>query len=249
MQATLATTEDIIGIVYVQATTWIATYQSDKYDILESDLRAIDWHGKIPAWQHMVKSSDYNVYVVKSSDGSVHGFASLMCDAEEESKLQDMYVLPEFQSRGIGSELMQRILADTDVPISLHVADYNKQAIGFYDSFGFVSTGGVSQYKLPNDKTIPTIEMRYRPNFTEPEETTQEPQLVSRAKLAHMLNERESTIKWYVELGLLPFEQAGEGLRRYFDVEVARDRYGQIKHLQSMGYSLEDIADYWQSSE
>ena len=247
MQVTLATDEDIIGIVYVQATTWIATYQSDKYDILESDLREIDWQGKIPAWQHMVKSSDYNVYVVKSSDGSVHGFASLVCG--DESRLQDMYVLPELQSQGIGSELMQRILADTDGSISLHVAEYNERAIGFYSSFGFVGTGGVSQYKLPNNKAIPTVEMRYRPSSTDPAESGQEKQLVGRAKLAQMLNERESTVKWYVELGLLPFEQAGEGLRRYFDVEVARDRYEQIKHLQSMGYSLEDIADYWQSGE
>ena len=246
MNVTLATAEDIIGIVYVQATTWIATYQSDAYDVLESDLRAIDWQGKIPAWQHMVKSSDYNVYVIKDNSGNVQAFASVLVD-DGVSWLLDMYVLPELQQRGIGTELMKRVLDDAEGPINLHVAEYNQSAIDFYTSFGFAPTTGVGRYELPNNKSIPTIEMRYMPKSKD-QDSSKDSQKVSRAKLAQLLNERESTIKWYSELGLLPFEQAGEGLRRYFDVELAREHYTLIKRLQSEGYSLEEIADYWQSA-
>ena len=60
---------------------------------------------------------------------------------------------------------------------------------------------------------------------------TKEKKLIGRKQLAELTGHRDSTLKFYSEQGLLPFEQAGEGLARRYDLELAGNRLHQIEEL------------------
>lgn len=70
---------------------------------------------------------------------------------------------------------------------------------------------------------------------TKPEETL----IIS--KFAELNNVRYSTIKYYSELGLLPYEQKGGRLARYYPVKEASKRLKEILALRAKGKSIPDI--------
>lgn len=82
------------------------------------------------------------------------------------NQLQAMYVLPEYQGRGIGRMLWYEALTffDSSKDIVVHVADYNKHAINFYNALGFVDTGKrftEERHRMPiSGVLIPEMEMR-----------------------------------------------------------------------------------------
>lgn len=234
MQIREATTEDVIGIIYVQATTWIKQYPSDKFNISEADIRAIDWQGKIPGWQHMVRSSDYTV-LVASEDKEIRGFGALNRTGKQ-IELYELDVLPEYQGRQIGGKLLRSLMAVSNGDVYLQVAVYNDNAIGFYEYHGFSKVGVRGAYELPGDKRIPTVQMCYR---IAP--TRKQVERVSRVELARRSGVRESTIKWYCEQGLLEFKQAEAGRRRYFNYQESSERLRRIGELKSQGRSLSEI--------
>lgn len=242
-----ATTEDVVGIVYVQATTWLSQYPNPEAGITEADLREIDWHGKLPQWQHMVKSHDYTVLVAASGD-QIYGFLSASM-SESYTRINYLYVLPQQQRAGLGTRLLNTWLElREDMDVWLEVVDYNREATRFYENHGFRPTGSRGAYRLPGGKTIPTIALwlsraaseRATPSGSEESEVSA-PRLLNRAQLARELGVRESTIKWYSEQGLLPYHQSESKRRRYYDPNVAAARLEDIQHWQSQGLSLEQI--------
>ena len=57
-------------------------------------------------------------------------------------KLNQLYILPEYQNKGIGSECMLQIMAEANgLPIKLQVLKSNPKAIRFYKKLGFVNKG------------------------------------------------------------------------------------------------------------
>ena len=52
-------------------------------------------------------------------------------------ELDDLYVLPGFQNRGIGSAILQRCITMSAKPLYLYVFSRNIRAISFYERFGF----------------------------------------------------------------------------------------------------------------
>ena len=223
---------DVIGIIYVQATTWINSYPSVEADISEADIRSIDWQGKITSWQHMIRSSGYDV-VVAAKGQEILGFS--VVEERADPKLESLYVLPLYQGKGIGTQLLARCI-DTYPKLWLEVAAYNNRAIGFYEKHGFGLSGARGSHKLPSGAHIPTLEMSY----AKPQPQTAS-RRVGKSQLAKLSGERASTIKWYSEVGLLPFAQGEERLRRYYDVEPALKRLKEIRKLKQDGYSLEEI--------
>lgn len=74
------------------------------------------------------------------------------------------YILPEYQRRGIGKQLMNTALKwlGRNQDIYVNAASYNEKAIKFYESFGFRKSGNVPKSEvadLPSGKHIPEIEM------------------------------------------------------------------------------------------
>ena len=61
------------------------------------------------------------------------------------------------------------------------------------------------------------------------------------SELAELNNVRYSTIKYYSELGLLPFEQQGKRLAKYYPTKEASQRLKEILKLRDKGQTIPDI--------
>lgn len=61
------------------------------------------------------------------------------------------------------------------------------------------------------------------------------------SELAELNGVRYSTIKYYSELGLLPFEQKGERLAKYYPAKEASQRLKEILKLREKGQTIPDI--------
>jgi DNA-binding transcriptional MerR regulator len=61
------------------------------------------------------------------------------------------------------------------------------------------------------------------------------------SELAELCEVRYSTIKFYSELGLLPFEQQGKRLAKYYPAKEASQRVREILKLREKGNSISDI--------
>ena len=75
-------------------------------------------------------------------------------------------------------------------------------------------------------------------------ETIESADQVSIGELVRLTGARYSTLKFYAEEGMLPFEQADKGLtRRYPKTEAVR-RLGLIQELKAQGQTIPQIKDY-----
>lgn len=67
--------------------------------------------------------------------------------------------------------------------------------------------------------------------------------LLRMGELVKMSGARASTIKYYSEIGFLPFEQGGAGLTRRYDEAKAIKRLREIKQLRGRGLSVDKIRE------
>ncbi len=65
------------------------------------------------------------------------------------------------------------------------------------------------------------------------------------SELAELCGVRYSTIKFYAELGLLPFEQQGKRLAKYYPTKEASQRVKEILKLKDKGKSIAEIINYF----
>ena len=68
------------------------------------------------------------------------------CFAKQDTtvgRIGSIYILPTFQGKGIGQELIAQAVAylGREKPIALEVVVYNTGAIGFYKKLGFIASG------------------------------------------------------------------------------------------------------------
>jgi len=68
-----------------------------------------------------------------------------------------------------------------------------------------------------------------------------ESEYVSIGELSMLTNSRYSTLKFYTEEAILPFEQDEENLTRRFHREKSIKRIEEIKDFKKQGYSITDI--------
>lgn len=69
---------------------------------------------------------------------------------------------------------------------------------------------------------------------------------VSIGELVRLTGTRYSTLKYYTEDGLLPFEQSGENLTRRYSREESVERILRIKELRQKGKSIPEIREMLQ---
>ena len=66
---------------------------------------------------------------------------------------------------------------------------------------------------------------------------------VTVGELVRLTGVRYSTLKYYTEEGMLPFEQAEENLTRRYRREETVRRLEEIKRLKSLGMSVPEIKE------
>ncbi len=162
---TEAVIEDIASIIEIQKTGWLATYISEEHGITADDILAKDFTSpeRMARWGKFIVKQKA---LVAKDNNKVIAFISLE-KSDKESKLGAVYVLPEYQGRGIGKRLIQQGLEwlGSDKDIILDVVTYNDKAIAIYQKLGFEKMGeppAEDLAKLPSGKTMPEVRMVLR---------------------------------------------------------------------------------------
>lgn len=79
-------------------------------------------------------------------------------------------------------------------------------------------------------------------------EEIQQKDYVKLSELAELNGVRYSTVKYYSELGLLPYEQMGKRLAKKYNREVASTRLKEILQLKEQGKTIPDIINHFISN-
>ncbi|MCX7881080.1 MAG: GNAT family N-acetyltransferase [Patescibacteria group bacterium] len=165
----LAKSKDAEGIYQVRKITWINTYPNEKLGITKKDIleRFIEIEKNFETYldqrKEALKNQSFNSQTwIAKINKQVIGF----CTAKrvKKNEIGAIYILPQFQGKGIGKKLMKKALKwlEKNKDIYVNVVSYNQKAINFYQSFGFIKTGKIVKeeiHDLPCGKTLPEIEM------------------------------------------------------------------------------------------
>lgn len=65
------------------------------------------------------------------------------------------------------------------------------------------------------------------------------------SELAELTGVRYSTIKYYCELGLLPYEQKGKRLAKYYPLKEASKRIKEILKMREKRQTITDIIRFY----
>jgi DNA-binding transcriptional MerR regulator len=77
-------------------------------------------------------------------------------------------------------------------------------------------------------------------------ETILQAEYVTISELVQLSGMRYSTLKYYTEIGLLPFHQLDEGLTRRYPRVQALERLEEIRALKERGLTIQQIVDHFQ---
>ena len=75
--------------------------------------------------------------------------------------------------------------------------------------------------------------------------TIEKNEVLTIGELAEVSGIRLTTLKYYTELGILPFNQDGERLTRKYNKEEALERLEKIKELKEKRLTIKEIIDYF----
>ncbi len=127
-------------------------YQLCKQLIYEyEDTESIDYD-RVLAWVRRKIEGSICEYTAIYADGQKAGYYHFYKNEDGEYELDDLYVFPEFQSCGIGTEVFRKCCSAVDGSVILYVFVKNKRAIDLYKRLGFeiVETVGNSRYIMKN---------------------------------------------------------------------------------------------------
>jgi len=80
-------------------------------------------------------------------------------------------------------------------------------------------------------------------------EEIQQRDYLKMSELAEYCGIRYSTIKYYTELGLIPYEQKGVRLAKYYPKEEASKRVRTILEMRDTGKTIPEIITYFIGSK
>lgn len=118
----------------------IYTLSKDLIDRYE-DIETIDYD-KVLVWVHRKIVNHIDSYTRILSDGQHAGYYRL-CPAGDMMELDDLYIFPEFQRQGIGTQVIRKCCSETNLPIMLYVFSKNTRALALYERLGFNITEAV----------------------------------------------------------------------------------------------------------
>lgn len=138
-----ASSNDYDGLQNVRDRSWLVTYPNIDAGISKEDIQ--DWLEKrktpekiIAGKERLQKSGGENRAFVAKHDNKVVGF--VVTDIhEDKNELSSIYIDPDYVGHGIGTKLWNEAKKhlDTKKCTFVHVVEYNKNAISFYEKLGF----------------------------------------------------------------------------------------------------------------
>ena len=166
IKITKATPKDVLGIAEVKKITWLATYPNKKAGITVEDIQQSNFFDiqKIKRRRKEIRENKNRQFWVAKDGKKIVGFCGAMRE-KEKHEIGAIYILPEYQSKGIGKMLIDKafIWLGDNRNISVRVVSYNKQAIKFYKTMGFKFANKIKKsewHKLACGKLFPEIEMQ-----------------------------------------------------------------------------------------
>jgi len=78
--------------------------------------------------------------------------------------------------------------------------------------------------------------------------TSDKNKVLTIGELAEVSGTRLTTLKYYTELGILPFSQDGERLTRKYKEEEALERLEKIKELKEKRLTIKEIVEHFDES-
>lgn len=147
--------------------TFANTKEEDAERIIAMEREQID------AFEDFSKLTQGQVYAFtrkKVNEELLH-YTTIFCDGHKAGwyhftdentymELDDLFILPEFQGKGIGSAIVERCINATNKPIRVYVFTGNIGAIGLFEKkdFQIVQTLHRTRYVMEHHKDIPEEE-------------------------------------------------------------------------------------------
>ena len=154
---------DALGIGEVLYQTWLATYPNHDFGITADDIED-RFKDRKDADGSKIRNKPENERLLTAKDGAkIVG----MCRAIREpgrNILRAIYVLPEYQGRGIGTMLWNEAynFFDPAKDTIIEVVSYNANAIYFYTELGFRDTGerfSREDFRMKSGNSMPEMKM------------------------------------------------------------------------------------------
>lgn len=156
--------EDTVGIAHVRKETWLATYPNEEAGVTVEDVLSKDFESEqeISHWKKAIENpaSTRKIFVAKDHE-VVIGYSQGK-KGESRNECWGLFVLPDYHGKGIGRELMQKVVdwLGDEKPLELSVATYSTSAIELYKKLGFVEVEEPgSSPQFDSGASIPTIKM------------------------------------------------------------------------------------------
>lgn len=160
----IAKPEDAVSLNKIREATWLDTYPNEEYGLSLKDLKTKDFFNPdaIESWKESIRNQgDESRYWLISVDGEDVAFA-IAKKGKEVNELSAIYVHPNYQKRGLGSKIMEKILdfLGTEKAIEVEVVSYNLRTRKFYEKYGFNEIIKESGYEIVPEIFIPTMIIR-----------------------------------------------------------------------------------------
>src|SRR5205085_11100574 len=97
-----------------------------------------DWQ-----WKYHLEDFDTSIMQIIEKDDEPAGSLELV-DEDNSIRVTDIYIIDKFQSKGIGEDIMKKIIekaAEEKKDVTLQVLKVNDKAQEFYKRLGFIQTG------------------------------------------------------------------------------------------------------------
>jgi GNAT superfamily N-acetyltransferase len=122
-------------------------YSTDISGLAQADREGlfVGWPARPSPERHLeiLRGSDHVVVARDGEDGRVVGFVNAISDGVLSAFIPLLEVLPEHQGRGIGTELVRRLLAELE---DFHMVDLvcDPELEPFYERFGMMRLSGMA---------------------------------------------------------------------------------------------------------
>jgi ribosomal protein S18 acetylase RimI-like enzyme len=145
---TKAQVDDTREIQMILYRIWLVTYPNKEAGITLEDIEErfrerLTEEAIEKRKQKFLENASQKEFFLVAKDGDTMVGVCGIWIKEEYNQLWAIYVLPEYQGKGIGRMFWNEVvrLFDPEKKIIVQVATYNEKAIGFYKKLGFVDNG------------------------------------------------------------------------------------------------------------